>query len=157
MIRAKKLRPKIEEFLEKYSKEEKLIGLKDKEQKYVDYLIKILNPFNEVTYIISITKSNISIYLVYTTYNMLFNYLEAKLDKIKSKTRPQQVIIYTALVKAQAKLNTYYAEVYNNISFIYIIITILSPVIKIKYFKSDIQKEVNSKSSMIQISLTIIQ
>ena len=88
MIQAKKLRPKIEEFLEKYSKEEKLISLKDKEQKHIDYLIKILNLFNEVTYIISITKLNILIYLVYTTYNILFDYLEAKLDKIKSKTRP---------------------------------------------------------------------
>ena len=157
MIRAKKLRLKIKEFLEKYSKEEKLIGLKDEEQKYINYLIKILNLFDEVTYIISITKSNISIYLVYTTYNILFNYLEAKLDKIKSKTQPQQVIIYIALVKAQAKLNTYYIEVYNNISFIYIIIIILSLVIKIKYFKSDIQKEVDPESSIIQVNLTTIQ
>ena len=37
---------------------------------------------------ISITKLNISIYLVYTIYNILFDYLEAKLDKIKLKTRP---------------------------------------------------------------------
>ena len=85
MIRAKKLRPKIEEFLEKYSKEEKLVSLKDKEWKHVDYLIKILNLFNEATCVISITKLNILIYLVYITYNILFNYLEAKLDKIKSK------------------------------------------------------------------------
>jgi hypothetical protein len=108
--------------------------LDQEEWRQIEYLLLIMKPFFDYTNILSKTR-DITVHLIFSIYNNLFDHLEDSQKQLKCKAVPWKMGILKALKAANRKLSEYYKltdkEAYGNI---YAIATILSPSKKLQFF-----------------------
>ncbi|KAJ6039228.1 hypothetical protein N7460_007260 [Penicillium canescens] len=109
-----------------------LVLTKD-EWKQIDYLLSITQPFFNFTSVLSKTK-DVTIHIVFSIYNQLFDHLERSRDQLRRKKARWQIIMRTALEYATQKLRDYYAETDKAYGDLYAIATIMAPQNKLEYF-----------------------
>ena len=130
--RAKKLQPIFNKFCSQYNQDHFILS-SDKWQQ-VKYLLWITQPFFRFTTLLSKTKY-VSIHLVFSIYNKLFNHLETSITILESKKVAWKQLILASLKASKAKLSHYYSitdKIDNNL---YIIGIILSLQQKLQFFK----------------------
>jgi hypothetical protein len=103
------------------------------EWKQIDYLLSITQPFFNFTTVLSKTK-DVTIHIVFSIYNQLFDHLEKSIDQLRRKKARWQITMRTALEYATQKLRDYYAETDKAHGDLYAIATIMAPQNKLDYF-----------------------
>jgi hypothetical protein len=103
------------------------------EWKQIDYLLSITQPFFNFTTVLSKTK-DVTIHIVFSIYNQLFDHLEKSIDQLRRKKARWQITMRTALEYATQKLRNYYAETDKAHGDLYAIATIMAPQNKLDYF-----------------------
>ncbi|KAJ5672840.1 hypothetical protein N7507_001967 [Penicillium longicatenatum] len=108
--------------------------LSAEEWRQIDYLLFLTQPFFKFTTLLSKTK-DVSIHLVFSIYNKLFDHLEKAKSALRRKKVAWKQLMLLSLEAAEKKLSHYYGitdEIDNNL---YAISTILSPQQKLDFFK----------------------
>jgi hypothetical protein len=103
------------------------------EWKQIDYLLSITQPFFNFTTVLSKTK-DVTIHIVFSIYNQLFDHLEKSIDQLRRKKARWQITMRTTLEYAAQKLRGYYAETDEAHGDLYAIATIMAPQNKLDYF-----------------------
>lgn len=107
--------------------------LTEDEWKQIDYLLSITQPFFNFTTVLSKTK-DVTIHIVFSIYNQLFDHLERSIDQLRRKKARWQITMRTALEYAIQKLRDYYAKTDKAHGDLYAIATIMAPQNKLDYF-----------------------
>jgi hypothetical protein len=132
--RAKKLQPAFDQYCTTHQYVQ--FKLDQEEWRQIEYLLLITKPFFDYTNILSKTK-DVTVHLIFSIYNCLFNHLEALQKQLRRKAVPWKKRMLKALKAAHQKLSEYYTatdhEAYGDI---YAIATILSPSKKLQFFRS---------------------
>ena len=129
--RAKRLRLIFDQYYLKYNQSYLIL---DQEQwRQVDYLLWITQPFFKYTTALSKTR-DVTVHLVFTIYNLLFEHLEKSIHQLQRKRVPWKKLILTALGAASDKLRFYYSQTYEAYGDLFAIATILDPQKKLRFF-----------------------
>jgi hypothetical protein len=83
--RAKRLQSTFDKFCEHYGQEQ--FALRAEEWRQVEYLLWITQPFFKFTSLLSETK-DVTIHLVFSIYNKLFDHLEKLIRQLQRKKVP---------------------------------------------------------------------
>jgi hypothetical protein len=129
--RAKRLQSTFDEFCSQYDQYH--FALNQEEWRQIEYLLWITQPFFTFTTLLSKTK-DVSIHLIFSIYNKLFDHLEKSISQLKRKKVPWKQVMLTALHAAKKKLTQYYAMTDEIDSDLYAVGTILSPQQKLQFF-----------------------
>ena len=125
-----------------------MFSLIDNKQKQINYLINITKLFYYFIYLLSKLKEP-TISFIYLIYNLMFNSLDKYLYKLKTKKKDSQKIqtnlLYNRYIATKKKLTKYYKMLYSNLSSLYTLSTLLTPILKdsnilIDILIKDIQK-----------------
>jgi hypothetical protein len=109
------------------------LALTEDEWKQIDYLLSITQPFFNFTTILSKTK-DVTIHIVFSIYNQLFDHLEKSIAQLRRKKARWQTTMRTGLEYATQKLRDYYAETDEAYGDLYAIATIMAPQNKLDFF-----------------------
>jgi hypothetical protein len=131
LVRARKLRKEIGEFVEG---EQNVEDLNQEEWTHVDYL---LYPFYIYTNAIGATANGPTIQEVFRIYNKLFTHLEKQIKKLQYKRLRWKVTLRQALENGHAKLKEYYSKTKGDLGSIYGIATIFAPGYKLSMFETE--------------------
>lgn len=134
--RAKRLRDFLGTFYTDYNYKE--IALNNDEWYQIDYLLCLTKPFYEYTLTLSKTR-DITTYLVFQIYNILFKHLKKSIKQLQRKHIPQKQQILSSLKASRLKLNKYYSQTDHDRNHIYAISTILTPDNRFQFFLTDDQ------------------
>jgi hypothetical protein len=129
--RAKRLRLFFDQFC--LEKNTSYLMLDQEQWRQVDYLLWITDPFFKYTTALSRTK-DVTIHLVFTIYNQLFDHLEKSINQLSKKRVSWKKLMLTALEAAREKLDEYYSQTYDSHGDIFAIATILHPQKKLTFF-----------------------
>ena len=122
--RAKRLQLTFNNFCSQYNQDH--FALSQEEWRQIKYLLQITQPFFKFTTLLSKTK-DISIHLVFSIYNKLFNHLKKLISALRRKKVAQKQLMLSSLEAAKRKLLTYYSIIDIINGNLYVISTILSP------------------------------
>lgn len=111
------------------------LTLDREEWRQIEYLLCITQPFFRFTTLLSQTR-DVSIHLVFSIYNKLFDHLEKSMDALRRKRVPWKQLMRTALEAAKSKLSHYYAMTDDIPGDLYAIGTIIAPQNKLKFFST---------------------
>lgn len=141
LTRALELRAVIGRFITSWANEDvRFLMLSPTEWRQVEYLIELTWPFYDLT--LAVSKMNgPSVHRVFEIYNAIFDHLDDRMERLKSKRAAWKIQLRDALSKAHDKLRTYYAKTYESQGFIYAIATILYPGAKLKCFKTQVWQD----------------
>lgn len=131
--RAKRLQSVLDKFCSKYGHPH--LKLDQEQWRQIDYLLWITQPFFQFTTALSKTK-DVTVYLVFTIYNKLFDHLKKSIKQLIRKKVAQKKLMLTALRAAEEKLRQYYSETDDIPSDIFAISTMLAPQHKLQFFRS---------------------
>lgn len=131
--RAKRLQATFDIFCSQYDQPH--FALNTEEWRQIDYLLFILQPFFKYTTVVCTTK-DISIHLVFSFYNRLFDHLENPIRQLRQKKVPWKQLMLSSLEAAQEKLSKYYAMTDRMEGDLYAIGTILAPANKLQFFST---------------------
>jgi hypothetical protein len=155
MRRARKLRPALQHFVDRYP-EEGVQTLTSIEWKHIDYLIEILYPFSKFTNAISKSADTPTIHQVFAVYNSLFDHLEDQITLLERKRVLWKVKIRDALKKGVAKLKEYYSKTQNTLGHLYAVATIIAPEHKLVFFESEAWEEKGNRYYWVRLGVTKI-
>jgi hypothetical protein len=130
--RAKRLQSVFDEFCSQYDQDHFMLSAEEWRQ--IDYLLYITQPFFKFTTLLSKTK-DVSIHLVFSIYNKLFNHLEKAKSALRRKKVVWKQLMFLSLEAAEKKLSHYYSMTDEIDNDLYAIGTILSPQQKLDFFK----------------------
>lgn len=149
--RAKRLQSTFDEFCSQYDQDH--FALSPEEWRQIDYLLWITQPFFKFTTLLSKTK-DVSIHLIFSIYNKLFNHLEKSKTALKRKKVAWKQLMLASLEAAEKKLSQYYSQTDTIDNNLYAIGTILSPQQKLEFFKGkDWDDPVNNWRAIYRASL----
>jgi hypothetical protein len=131
--RAKRLQSTFDDFCAQYDQDH--FALSQEEWRQIEYLLWITQPFFKFTTLLSKTK-DVSIHLVFSIYNKLFNHLEASISTLRRKKVAWKQLMLSSLEAAKGKLSTYYSMTDTIDGNLYAIGTILSPQQKLQFFET---------------------
>jgi hypothetical protein len=134
LVRARKLRKEIGEFVEG---EQNVEDLNQEEWTHVDYLIELLYPFCVYTNAIGATANGPTIQEVFRIYNKLFTHLEKQIKKLQHKRLRWKITLRQALENGHKKLKEYYSKTKGNLGSIYGVATILAPEYGLSIFEAE--------------------
>lgn len=130
--RAKRLQSTFDDFCSQYDQDH--FALSQEEWRQIEYLLWITQPFFKFTTLLSKTK-DVSIHLVFSIYNKLFNHLERSMSALRRKKVAWKQLMLSSLEAAKRKLSTYYGMTDTIDGNLYAIGTILSPQQKLQFFE----------------------
>ena len=136
--RAKRLQSVFDEFCTKYGHSH--LKLDQEQQRQIDYLLCITQPFFQFTNALSKTK-DITVHLIFGIYNKLFDHLEKSINQLRYKKVAWKKVILSALYTAKTKLSQYYSKTDSVPSDIFAIGTILIPQNKLQFFSGKDQDD----------------
>lgn len=131
--RAKRLQSIFDEFCEHYGQDH--FALSAEGWRQIEYLLWITQPFFKFTSLLSQTK-DVTIHLVFSIYNKLFDHLEKSIQQLQRKKVPWKQLMLAALHAAKRKLSQYYSmtdQIHNDL---YAIGTIIAPQQKLQFFST---------------------
>ncbi|OQE58765.1 hypothetical protein PENNAL_c0360G08151, partial [Penicillium nalgiovense] len=131
--RAKRLQSTFDEFYEHYGQDQ--FALSVEEWRQIEYLLWITQPFFKFTSLLSQTK-DVTIYLVFSIYNKLFDHLEKSIRQLQRKKVPWKQLMLAALYAAKRKLSQYYSMTDQIPGDLYAIGTIIAPQQKLQFFST---------------------
>jgi hypothetical protein len=129
--RAKRLQSTFDEFCSQYDLPH--LMLNQEEWRQIEYLLWITQPFFKFTTALSKTK-DVTIHIIFSIYNKLFNHLEASIRQLQRKKVPWKQLMLKALHAAEAKLRQYYSMTDKVPGDLYAISTIIAPQNKLHFF-----------------------
>jgi hypothetical protein len=131
--RAKRLQSTFDEFYEHYGQDQ--FALSVEEWRQIEYLLWITQPFFRFTSLLSQTK-DVTIHLVFSIYNKLFDHLEKSIRQLQRKKVPWKQLMLAALYAAKRKLSQYYSMTDQIPGDLYAIGTIIAPQQKLQFFST---------------------
>lgn len=129
--RAKRLQFIFDEFCKQYDQDHFALGAEGWRQ--VEYLLWITQPFFKFTSLLSQTR-DVSIHLVFSIYNRLFDHLEKSIWHLQRKKVAWKKLMLAALYAAKKKLSHYYSMTDDIPDDLYAIGTIIAPQQKLQFF-----------------------
>ena len=111
------------------------LTLDHEEWRQIEYLLYITQPFFRFTTLLSQTR-DVSIHLVFSIYNKLFDHLEKSMDALRRKKVSWKQLVLKALEAAKSKLSHYYAMTDDIPGDLYAIGTIIAPQNTLKFFST---------------------
>lgn len=129
--RAKRLQSIFDDFCEQYGQAH--FALSAEEWRQIEYLLCITQPFFKFTTLLSKTR-DVSIHLVFSIYNKLFEHLEKSIRQLQRKKVPWKQSMLAALHAAKRKLSQYYSMTDQIHGDLYAIGTIIAPQQKLQFF-----------------------
>ena len=109
--------------------------LNKEEWRQIEYLLWITKLFFDYTTALSTTKE-VTIHLIFSIYNNLFDYLEKLIQQLQYKKVARKIIMLHVLEAAKIKLSFYYKETDKIHSNIFVIGTIVAPSNKLQFFST---------------------
>jgi hypothetical protein len=110
------------------------LTLDHEEWRHIEYLLCITQPLFRFTTLLSQTR-DVSIHLVFSIYNKLFDHLEKSMDALRRKRVLWKQLVLKALEAAKSKLSHCYAMTDDIPCDLYAIGTIIAPQNKLKIFQ----------------------
>lgn len=129
--RAKRLQSIFDKFCKHYDQDHFALGAEEWRQ--VEYLLWITQPFFKFTSLLSQTR-DVSIHLVFSIYNKLFDHLEKSTWHLQRKKVAWKQLMLAAIHAAKEKLAHYYSMTDEVPDDLYALGTIIAPQRKLHFF-----------------------